>query len=619
MPALIGLPMCMGDYSHDWLLAEFKSIESNKRKGRLSEMFKYTKVKKVWLVSQVNQYVKVIRSCLMRFFSLFFSLMLFIGLTSCVVGPDYERPALGEAPSYLDVDAVSPSIRINNSDGVSLYIEADLQMKSLPPNLATFKWEDFYLDPYLRSLIHHALSQNLTIKTMQSQLLAARASYIVTDSALYPNFEIDSSLERELLSAITNTSPHVEDVFDLSGVVTWELDLWGGNQRGSESAYATLLSTNELLHYSYISLISDLSTNYYEWLDAHQRHQISVNTVTLRKKAYDLALLRRKNGVISGLEVQQAEVEYQTALATLPDLILERRLAESQLRILLGEFDYPLVLPLETEDGMVMVTNTKNNPMKQSETEQNNRGALSADESSMKMSKTHQTEYVASADTQLPVRTAQFPTWFTLGVPSQLLKFRPDVKSAEQTLIAANANIGLAASALFPSFTITGTYGRETDSLVDFFNGRGLFWSLLTEIVAPVYNAGSLSADVELARQLAIQAQLTYRNTLLTAYFEVNDAIQSYKRAEESIVMQQTLVDAAAQYTHLARLRYINGVASSLDFMDAQRNLFSAQLSLSQIQRDKLLAMVALYRAVGGGATPDVSNASELNRAVKEP
>ncbi|WP_298774271.1 TolC family protein [uncultured Shewanella sp.] len=537
--------------------------------------------------------------------------MLCIGLVSCVVGPDYVRPELSPAPSFIDVDAVLPSKRVTHNGVTRLYTESSLQMQSLPPNLAAFKWEDFYLDPYLRTLIHHAIKQNLTIKSMQSQLLAARASFVVADAALYPTFEIDSSLERELLSAITNASPHAKNVFDLSGVVAWELDLWGGNQRGSESAYATLLSTKELLHYSYISLISDLATRYYEWIDTHQRHQISANTVKLRKKAYELALLRHKNGVISGLEVQQAEVEYQTALSTLPDLVLERRLAESQLRILLGEFDYSLILPTNSENNnnVDAVTNSAlDNSMHFDEEKKNGRKHTSQtaeriDGTVSKSARAHnQSKGVASATAQLPERGAQFPTWFTVGVPSQLLKFRPDVKAAEQALIAANANIGLATSALFPSFTITGAYGRETDSLKDFFNGRGLFWSLLTEIVAPVYNAGSLRADVEIARQAAIQAQLTYRNTLLTAYFEVNDAIQSYKRAEASILMQQTLVDAAAKYTHLARLRYINGVASSLDFMDAQRNLFSAQLSLSQIQRDKLLAMVELYRSVGGGA-----------------
>ncbi|MCL1124279.1 TolC family protein [Shewanella surugensis] len=554
----------------------------------------------------------------------FLSLLLLMGLTRCVVGPDYDRPNLEEAPSYVGVEDVLALKRMPQSEGTNLYTEADLQMQSLPPNIAEFRWEDFYLDPYLRTLIHHALSKNLTIKNMQSQLLAARANFIVTNAALYPSFEIDSSLERKLLSAITNTSPHVTNVFDLSGVVAWELDLWGGNQRGSESAYASLLSTNELLHYSYVSLISDLASRYYEWLNTHQRHQISVNTVKLRKKAYDLALLRRKNGVISGLEVQQAEVEYQTALATLPDLVLERMLAESQLRILLGEFDYPLDMPLETETSLETTSNAALNSSMRASVSSEKNGNIQhqspSDERSRQNVKAHHKHIsVPSSEDQLPSRGAQFPVWFTLGVPSQLLKFRPDVKSAEQDLIAANANIGLATSALFPSFTITGTYGRETDSLADFFNGRGLFWSLLTEIVAPVFNAGSLSADVEVARQLAIQAQLTYRNTLLTAYFEVNDAIQSYKRADESIVMQQTLVNAAAQYTHLARLRYINGVASSLDFMDAQRNLFSAQLSLSQIQRDKLLAMVELYRALGGGAFPTVSNASALNRAVQVP
>ncbi|WP_299496624.1 TolC family protein [uncultured Shewanella sp.] len=543
--------------------------------------------------------------CLYR--ALLFNIVLFGSLSACVVGPDYVRPELNPAQHYLDVDSVLPSNHFHNTYSTHLYTEAKLQMNSLPPYLANFRWEDFYLDPYLRSLIQHAIDKNLTVKNMQSQLLEARATFIATDAERYPTFDLEGSVEPERLSGETNSPPLNKTIIDLSGVLAWELDLWGGFERGSESAFATMLSTRELLHYSYVSLIGDLATNYYEWLDSHQRHLISENTVKLRKKAYDLAQLRHKNGVISGLEVQQSEVEYQTALATLPDLILEKKLAESQLRILLGEFDFPLEPPLEMDSIVdTIVTDVFNNSMHvQKEANKTSTHFSSQNKQlSKKDRKDSAQNAVTLANAQVLMNTQQFPNWFALGVPSQLLKFRPDVRAAEQALIAANADIGLAESALFPSFTITGTYGLEALSLADLFTQKGIFWSLLSDIVAPIYNAGSLSADVEIARQVAIQAQLTYRNTLLTAYFEVNDAIQSYKRAEASILMQTTLVDAAAKYTHLARLRYINGVASSLDFMDAQRNLFSAQLSLSQIQRDKLLAMVELYRSVGGGARP---------------
>ncbi|WP_299005230.1 TolC family protein [uncultured Shewanella sp.] len=534
------------------------------------------------------------------------TVLFFFGLSACVVGPDYVRPELSLAPNYLNADTLFSSKEFNHPHSINLFTEAELQMKSLPPYLANFRWEDFYLDPYLRLLIQHAIDKNLTVKSMQSQLLEARATFISTDADRYPTFEIELSVEPERLSGITNSPPLNENLIDLSGVLTWELDLWGEFQRGSESAFATMLSAKELLHYTYVSLIGDLATNYYEWLDSHQRYLISESTVELRKKAYDLAILRHKNGVISGLEVQQAEVEYQTALATLPDLALEKKLLESQLRILLGEFDFPLVPPLELDSVVDTIANEAlNDPM---------HGKKTASKS-----KNDKQSMMNVSSTQLLMNTQQFPNWFALGVPSQLLKFRPDVKAAEQALIAANANIGLAESALFPSFTITGTYGFEALSFAELLTRKGVFWSLLSDIVAPIYNAGSLEADVEVARQEAIQAQLTYRNTLLTAYFEVNDAIQSYKRAEASILVQTTLVDAAAKYTHLARLRYINGVASSLDFMDAQRNLFSAQLSLSQIQRDKLLAMVELYRSVGGGASPNTERLSMLDSIGDRP
>lgn len=448
-------------------------------------------------------------------------------VSACSVGPDYQRPDVA-LPEQYNQELVQEST----------------------DNAGLIDWQAFYLDPNVRQLISHALEQNLDLKSVKSRLIAARSQVTVTDAALYPEFGLAANAERSVDSGITSSEPTLGNEFDIAGTVSWELDIWGANRRRSEAEYANFLSAQDRLNLAVISLISDVASRYYEWLDIEQRYQISVNTVQLRKKERDLARLRKQNGVISGLQVKQAEVEYQSAKVTLPDLDFERQQKANQLKILLGEYDYPL----KVDDALQSLTSAE-----------------------------------------------LFPRTFKVGVPSQMLSQRPDVKAAEQALIAANANVGVAKSAFFPNINITGSYGTETDELDKIFDSQGVTWSLLGGITAPIFNAGSISAQYDIAKESSKQALLAYRSTILNAYFEVNDAMNSFRRSELAIEAQQELVEASRGYTRLAMLRYRNGVSSSLDLMDAQRSLFNAELTLSEVRRDKLLAMIKLYRSLGGG------------------
>ncbi|WP_076411474.1 efflux transporter outer membrane subunit [Shewanella sp. UCD-KL12] len=466
-------------------------------------------------------------------------------LAGCAMGPDYQRPEL-DIPEQFHQE-------LQQTGG---------------QNIGLSHWREFYLDPDLQVLIEHALAQNLDLEGVRSRLLAARAGVTVTDAALYPVVGLNANGERALDSALTNTDPVKEDTFDIAGTVSWELDIWGANRRRSEAEYANFISSQEALNLATISLISDVASRYYEWLDIEQRYQISLNTVELRKKERDLARLRKQNGVISGLQVRQAEVEYQSAKVTLPDLDFERNEKANQLRILLGEFSYPLKVKTES---------------------------------------------------QMRAEGALFPESFAVGIPSQMLSQRPDVKSAEQALIAANANVGVAKTAFFPKFTISGSYGTESEDLSQIFDSEGVTWSLLGGITAPIFNSGSISAQYDIAQESAKQAMLSYRSTVLSAYFEVNDAMNSFRRSELAIDAQQELVAASTEYTRLAMLRYRNGVSSSLDLMDAQRSLFSAELTLSQVKRDRLLSMITLYRALGGGVLTVEEMQAELEKPTGSP
>lgn len=463
-----------------------------------------------------------------------------LSLVGCAMGPDYQRPDV-ELPAQYHHELVQNTI---DNDGL-------------------VPWQSFYLDPNVRKLISYALAQNLDLEAVRSRLIAARSKVTVTDATLYPELGLGANAERSVDSGITSTNPTHSNEFDIAGTVSWELDIWGANRRRSEAEYAHFLSAQEALNLAVISLISDVASRYYEWLDIEQRYQISVNTVKLRKKERDLARLRKQNGVISGLQVKQAEVEYQSAKVTLPTLDFERQEKANQLRGLLGEYDYPLKV-----DGDI-----------------------------------------ASLIAEMP-----FSGSFSVGIPSKMLSQRPDVKAAEQALIAANANVGVAKTAFFPKFNITGSYGTESDDLDKIFDSQGVTWSLLGGITAPIFNAGSIAAQYDIAQESFKQALLAYRSTVLAAYFEVNDAMNSFRRSESAIEAQAELVEASRGYAHLAMLRYRNGVSSSLDLMDAQRNLFNAELSLSEVRRDKQLAMIKLYRSLGGG----VFNANELKQTFTD-
>ncbi len=452
-----------------------------------------------------------------------------LSLSSCALGPDYERPELNLPAQY------------NTNNGSNINIE------SSSVEVAALSWRDFYRDPVLIKLVEHALTNNFDLKIAESRLLSARSKVIVADSALWPEIALDTSYSRALDSGATNVNPSPNTDVDLKGTVSWEIDLWGENRRASEAAQASYLSEIEKLRLTKVSLISDIASRYYEWLDIEQRFSVSNNTVELRQKELEIAKLRHTNGVISGLDVRQAEVELQSTMVTLPKLDYERKFKINQLYILLGEYDYALPTPQGLPENVGL------------------------------------------------------PFALNAGVPSELLTLRPDVNISEQQMIAANAEVGIAKTAFFPKFTITGFYGRENDHLQDIFDSNGVTWSLFSGITTPIFNRGKIAAEYDIATESAKQSMLNYRNVVLNAYFDVNDALNNLQRAEQAIKAQKELLSSSTGYARLARLRYQNGVATSLDLMDAQRQLFSAQLAYSQILRDKQLAKIALYRSLGGG------------------
>jgi multidrug efflux system outer membrane protein len=295
-----------------------------------------------------------------------------------------------------------------------------------------------------------------------------------------------------------------------------------------------------------VSLIAEIAVAYAELLDIDERTRITERTLASREESVRLAKARKQGGVISELEVQQAEVELGSAKTSLPVLYRLRHLKEDQLSILIGQPP----------------------------------GAI---------------------ERRAGIERQPLPPEVPVGLPSSLLERRPDIRQAEQQLIAANAAIGIARADFFPRLTLTGAYGRESDELNELLKTRGETWLLGAEAVMPLFTAGRNRARLAIAREQYEQAGLNYRKTVLGALQEVSNALESYARSAEELEARLNLVNASQEYVRLARLLYNNGVRSYLDLLDAQRQLFNAELALSQSKRDRLLSLIFLYRALGGG------------------
>ena len=259
-----------------------------------------------------------------------------------------------------------------------------------------------------------------------------------------------------------------------------------------------------------------------------------------------IAKLRKENGVVSGLDVRQAEVELESAKATIPSLKLEQVKTINRLKLLLAD---------------------------------------------------EQLQVAESIDLAEQVLALSIP----VAIPSQVLMRRPDVLQVEAKLHAATANIGMAKANLFPKITLTSEFGFESSQLSGLLSGGSSYWNLVGGITQPLFNAGKLRNDLTAAEERAYQSSLEYKKVVMHAFLEVSNQLMAFKSSQTIYFAQQKLLVAANEYERLARLRYRNGVASALDFMDAQRKLFDAQLSLSSAKKERLHSFVNLYRALGGG------------------
>jgi len=411
---------------------------------------------------------------------------------------------------------------------------------------ADLEWWKLFQDEQLQALIRTALEQNYDLRVAATRILQARAQVTIARSFQFPTADGTAAAPLDQFVGGSNT-PNAKTFVPTAGFsVAWELDLWGRFRRATEAARAELLASEDFRRGVILTLISDVARAYFELRELDLELEISRNTLASRTEYVRLTKAREEGGVSNLMEVRQSEQLYYAAAATLADVQGRIDLQENVISVLIGMNPEPI-----------------------------QRGRPLVDQ--------------ALAPSLPP------------GLTSDLLRRRPDILLAEQQMVAANARIGEATALLFPSVVISGFAG-VAGAVVNgsTFGPLGAFNALPT-VTLPIFNAGRLQAIVGFSDAATQEAVLRYQQTILQAFRDVSDGLFEYRR--QQAVRAETLATVGAQRDalRLANLRYEGGVTSFLEVLITERDLFDFELTLARVQRDELLAVVQLYRALGGG------------------
>jgi multidrug efflux system outer membrane protein len=460
-----------------------------------------------------------------------------LSFTGCMVGPNYKRPAVATPQQFRGAAAGDASP--NATPGAAA---AD--------SLAETKWFDLFQDDTVKQLVTNALEKNFDLRIAAERVLEARAQYGIVHANLWPTLDGQVQFMATRTSTIgafpfpvgTNANASYTQA---TGNLNWELDLWGRLRRLNESARAQYLATEEARSGVKLSLIGDVMNTYFALREQDLELEISRQTGDIASDNLRLINLRHDRGAANALDVHQAEQFLYTATA---------QIASSQRAI--GE----------SEDAISLLLGSAPNDVPRGKT----------------------LDQIA-APPQLPP-----------GLPSSLIERRPDIRQAEQNLIAANAQIGAARALLFPQISLTGLLGGQSRALTSLFTGPASMASIGPSALIPIFHAG-LRSGVRLTEAQQREALITYEKTIYGALREVSDAFIVHDRTRDQRNEEEKLVTALTESVRLSTLRYRGGLDSYLQVLDAERNLFGGQLTLAQLRLQELQSVVQLYRALGGG------------------
>jgi multidrug efflux system outer membrane protein len=421
-----------------------------------------------------------------------------------------------------------------------------------PVSLADQKWFEVFDDEHLRSLIRTALVRNNSARDAVARVEAARAALGITRADQFPTVDAFASAAAVRNSATGSVPvPEGADRTNTAGTVgvsllSFELDLWGRLRRATEAARADLLAAEYNRKAVMTTLVSEVASAYFNLLDLDMELEIARRTLGVRQDSLELIRNRERGGLGTLLDVRQGEQLVYGAEQVIPAIEQLIEQTENQISLLVG--GAPHAIP---------------------------RGR--------------------------PLEEQKPPPAVPAGLPSSLLDRRPDIQAAEQNLVAANAIVGVARAAYFPRISLTGLLGFQSDQLAGLFSGPARVWQFVPQISQPIFNAGRLRSNVNLARAQQELALIEYDRVIQTAFREVSDVLVQYQKVREIRGKQELLVATLRDRSRMSRVRYAGGIDPLLNALDAERDLFDAELTLVQTRRNELLAVVQLYRALGGG------------------
>ncbi len=413
-------------------------------------------------------------------------------------------------------------------------------------SLSNEKWWTVFQDEQLRELIRVAIAENYDVRIAATRMLQAQAALGITRADQYPSIYAGAAATNQRFPLTAITPPFETSANVLNPSLLWELDFWGKFRRATEAAQADLLATEWGRRAVITSVVSSVATAYLQLRELDLEMEISRRTLQTREESLRLVKVRAEGGTTSMLDVRQSEQLVYTAAAAIPDL--ERRIEQQEnlTSILLGKNPGPI---------------PRGKPLIENEI--------------------------------LPTVPA--------GIPSDLLQRRPDIRAAEQNLVAANARVGVAKAAYFPQITLTATGGYQSPALTNLFTGPAGLWNFGAQLAQPLFTAGKIRSGVRQSESRKQELVLVYQQSIQQAFREVSDALVAYKKNQEFRQQQDLVTKAAEDATRLANVRYNGGVASYLEVLDSDTRYFTAALSLAQAELNERLALVQVYRALGGG------------------
>jgi multidrug efflux system outer membrane protein len=415
-----------------------------------------------------------------------------------------------------------------------------------PSSLADERWWELFEDGTLQTLIRTALEHNDDLQLAAARILEAQAQLGITRADQFPSVSAGVNVLGERPAVALGLPSRTLGAMAIQGSAAWELDFWGRFRRATESARAQLLAVEWARRAVVATLVSQVSNAYFGLRALDLELDISRRTSESRQQSLQLAQVRESGGVTSLLDVRQAEQLVYGAAGEIATLEREIEQQENFISVLVGSNPGPIA-----------------------------RGQALTDQP-------HQPAVPA-------------------GLPSALIERRPDIQRAEQELVAANAQIGVARAAYFPRIDLTGSGGFASTALTALFTGTNAVWTVAAAATQPIFTAGRTRSQVAVAEARRDEAVIAYRQTIRQAFREVSDALVGYRKLREFREQQTLLLVAAQDARRLADIRYEGGVTSYLEVLDADTRLFDAEIGLAQAELSERTALVEIYRALGGG------------------